>query len=90
MDLRSGISIRKRKKVYTASDVHQQVHATRLPVHPKINNVIKPVQKRASCRDICCNVKKKDESIGTATVYRMIRVLEEIGVIDRIDIVKLR
>ena len=44
----------------------------------------------ASCKDICFYVKKKDDSIGTATVYRMIRVLEEIGVIDRIDIVKLK
>ena len=44
----------------------------------------------ASCKDICYNVKKKDDSIGTATVYRMIRALEEIGVVDRIDIIKLK
>lgn len=44
----------------------------------------------ASCKDICCNVKKKDGSIGTATVYRMIKVLEDIGIVDRIDIIKLK
>ena len=31
----------------------------------------------ASCKDICCSVKKRDRSIGTATVYRMIKALEE-------------
>ena len=43
----------------------------------------------ASCKDICCSVKKRDRSIGTATVYRMIKALEDIGVIERIDIIKL-
>ncbi len=43
----------------------------------------------ASCKDICCLVRKHDESIGTATVYRMIKVLEDIGVIERIDMIKL-
>ena len=45
MDLRSGISIRKRKKVYTASDVRQQEPVTRLPAHVKTNDEIKPVPK---------------------------------------------
>ena len=44
----------------------------------------------ASCKDICYSVKKIDGSIGTATVYRMIKALEDIGVIERIDIVKLK
>ena len=43
MDLRSDIFIRKRRKVYTASGVHQQELATRLPAHVKTNDVIKPV-----------------------------------------------
>lgn len=43
----------------------------------------------ASCKDICYNVKRKDKSIGIATVYRMIKALEDIGVIKRIDIIKL-
>ena len=42
----------------------------------------------ASCKDICCMVRKSDDSIGTATVYRMIKVLEDIGVVERIDMIK--
>jgi Fur family ferric uptake transcriptional regulator len=41
-----------------------------------------------SCKDICCMVRSKDRSIGVATVYRMIKVLEDIGVVERIDIIK--
>jgi Fur family ferric uptake transcriptional regulator len=43
----------------------------------------------ASCKDICCIVKNRDRSIGTATVYRMIKALEDIGVVERIDMIKL-
>ena len=44
----------------------------------------------ASCKDICCIVHNKDKSIGTATVYRMIKALEDIGVVERIDMIKLQ
>ncbi|WP_024865563.1 Fur family transcriptional regulator [Butyrivibrio sp. FCS014] len=44
----------------------------------------------ASCKDICCIVRSKDSSVGVATVYRMINVLEDIGVIERIDMIKHR
>ncbi len=43
----------------------------------------------ASCKDICCIVRGKDSSVGVATVYRMIKALEDIGVIERIDMIKL-
>jgi Fur family ferric uptake transcriptional regulator len=43
----------------------------------------------ASCKDICCIVHNIDKSIGTATVYRMIKALEDIGVAARIDMIKL-
>lgn len=43
----------------------------------------------ASCKDICCIVRSKDKSIGTATVYRMIKALEDIGVVERIDMIRL-
>ena len=42
----------------------------------------------ATCKAICCIVKNRDESIGTATVYRMIKELEDLGVIERIDMIK--
>lgn len=35
------------------------------------------------CKEIYYKVADKDESIGTATVYRMINTLEEIGAINR-------
>ena len=44
----------------------------------------------ASCKEICCMVRKSDESIGTATVYRMIKVLEDIGIVERVDMIKLQ
>lgn len=36
-----------------------------------------------SCKEIYYRALKIDHSIGTATVYRMINTLEEIGAIDR-------
>lgn len=36
-----------------------------------------------SCKEIYYRASKIDHSIGTATVYRMINTLEEIGAIDR-------
>lgn len=35
------------------------------------------------CKEIYYRAAKKDSRIGTATVYRMIKILEEIGAIDR-------
>lgn len=35
------------------------------------------------CKEIYYQVHKKDPDIGIATVYRMIKTLEEIGIIDR-------
>ena len=37
----------------------------------------------SSCKEIYYRASKIDRSIGTATVYRMINTLEEIGAIDR-------
>ena len=37
----------------------------------------------SSCKEIYYRASKIDHSIGTATVYRMINTLEEIGAIDR-------
>ena len=37
----------------------------------------------ASCKEICYKASKIDPSIGTATIYRMINTLEEIGVVTR-------
>lgn len=37
----------------------------------------------SSCKEIYYKASKKDSSIGTATVYRMINTLEDIGAISR-------
>ena len=37
----------------------------------------------ASCKEIYYKAKKEDDSIGMATIYRMINLLEEIGAISR-------
>lgn len=36
-----------------------------------------------SCKEIYYKAIKKDKTIGTATVYRMINTLEDVGVISR-------
>ena len=43
----------------------------------------------ASCKEIYYKVKKEDGRIGTATVYRMINLLEEIGAISRKGVYKI-
>ena len=37
----------------------------------------------ASCKEIYLEVSKEDSAIGQATVYRMVKELEEIGVLSR-------
>lgn len=37
----------------------------------------------SSCKEIYYNATKADPTIGMATVYRLIKTLEEIGVINR-------
>ena len=45
-------------------------------------------EEYSCCKEIYILAHKKDESIGVATVYRMISVLEEIGAISRKSIQK--
>lgn len=42
-----------------------------------------------SCKEIYCETVKEDPSIGIATVYRTLRCLEDIGVIDRKNLYKV-
>lgn len=42
-----------------------------------------------SCKDIYYQVSMKDRTIGMATVYRMIRQLEDLGIINRIDTIEV-
>lgn len=43
----------------------------------------------SSCKEIYYKASKKDNTIGTATVYRMVNVLEETGVINRKNMFKV-
>ena len=43
----------------------------------------------SSCKEIYYWATKKDPTIGTATVYRMINTLEEIGAISRKNMYKV-
>ncbi len=43
----------------------------------------------SSCKEIFYRAAEVDESIGTATVYRMVNVLEEIGAISRKNMYKV-
>lgn len=43
----------------------------------------------SSCKEIYYKASKVDESIGAATVYRMVNVLEEIGAISRKNMYKI-
>lgn len=42
-----------------------------------------------SCKDIYYQVTEKDKTVGMATVYRMIRQLEDLGIVSRIDTIEL-
>lgn len=43
----------------------------------------------ASCKEIYYKAKNEDDKIGTATIYRMINLLEEIGAISRKNMYKI-
>lgn len=43
----------------------------------------------ACCKEIYFQAQKKDAGIGTATVYRMVNTLEEIGAISRKNLYKI-
>ncbi len=43
----------------------------------------------ASCKEIYHKVVSKDSSVGTATVYRLIRLLEDIGILKHVDMIKV-
>jgi len=42
-----------------------------------------------SCKDIYYQVAEKDKTVGMATVYRMIRQLEDMGIVHRIDTIEV-
>ena len=46
-----------------------------------LDNILE--EECASCKEIFYKASRKDKSIGTATVYRMVNTLEEIGAISR-------
>ena len=43
----------------------------------------------ASCKEIYHKVVSRDSSVGSATVYRMIRLLEDIGILKHVDMITL-
>ena len=43
----------------------------------------------ASCKEIYHKVITKDSTVGTATVYRMIRLLEDVGILKHVDMISL-
>lgn len=43
----------------------------------------------SSCKEIFFEATKRDDSIGTATVYRMVNLLEDIGAINRKNMYKV-
>ena len=43
----------------------------------------------ACCKEIYYQVREKDQTVGIATVYRMIKTLEEAGLIDRRNLYRI-
>ena len=58
-------------------------HGCRITRQRKILLDIILEEECSCCKEIYYKAAKKDKNIGTATVYRMINTLEEIGVISR-------
>lgn len=44
----------------------------------------------STCKDIYYKVVTKDNTVGLATVYRMIRLLEDIGIVEHIDMIAIK
>lgn len=44
----------------------------------------------SSCKEIYYQAAKEDPNIGMATVYRVVNLLEEIGVIDRTQLYRIK
>ena len=44
---------------------------------------------RSCCKEIYYQVREKDQTVGIATVYRMIKTLEEAGLIDRRNLYRI-
>lgn len=44
----------------------------------------------ASCKEIYHKVVAKDDTVGSATVYRMIRLLEDVGILKHVDMIALQ
>ncbi len=40
-----------------------------------------------SCKDIYYQVRNRDRTIGISTVYRLVRQLEDMGVLERIEMI---
>ena len=43
----------------------------------------------ASCKEIYHKVVSRDSTVGTATVYRMIRLLEDLGILKHVDMIMI-
>ncbi len=43
----------------------------------------------SSCKDICYQVMARDKTVGTATVYRMIRLLEDLEIVRHVDMISV-
>lgn len=46
-------------------------------------------QDCSCCKEIYYQVREKDQTVGIATVYRMIKTLEETGFIDRKNLYRI-
>jgi Fur family ferric uptake transcriptional regulator len=43
----------------------------------------------SSCKEIYHKVNSRDNTVGSATVYRMIRLLEDVGILKHVDMITL-
>lgn len=80
-DGRKEIGMEERRKEEILKKLRE--HGCRITKQRKILLDIILEEECSCCKEIYYKAVKKDKNIGTATVYRMINTLEEIGVISR-------
>lgn len=74
----------------SAEDIFDRLKSNGLRITEQRKTIVEIItnEEYSCCKEVYFLAHKKDSSIGIATVYRMINVLEEIGAISRKNIEK--
>ncbi len=86
------VSEAEKKKTLSTEQILNKLRARGCRITRQRKIIVEIILKNnfMSCKDIYYQVIHEDSSIGMATVYRMIRQLEDIDVLVRVDRIELK